>query len=98
MAKSARQPLSWRTATFMQLRATRNAAQDYYQRALAVYRAYGYLQAVVDTLLHLAGTLRDQRLLFEAKATAEEAIDLSEKYRVNLDGPELRSAYLDAQL
>lgn len=71
-------------------------AQDYYQRAIATYRAYGYIQAVADTLLNLALTLRDQKLLFDAKAAAEEAIELSEKYRVSLEGPELRSAYLDA--
>jgi CHAT domain-containing protein/tetratricopeptide (TPR) repeat protein len=71
-------------------------AQDYYQRAIATYRAYGYIQAVADTLLNLALTLRDQGLLFDAKAAAEEAIELSEKYRVSLERPELRSTYLDA--
>lgn len=71
-------------------------AQDYYQRALTTYRAYGNIQAQADTLLNLALTLRDQRLLFDAKAAAEEAVELSEKYRVSLEGPELRSAYLDA--
>lgn len=71
-------------------------AQDYYQRAIAIFRAYGQIKAVADTLLNLAITLRDRGLLFDAKAATEDGIDLSEKYRVSLEGPELRSAYLDA--
>jgi len=75
-------------------RGTYNSAADAYAAALTLQRASADVRGEAETLLALAQLAREAGDLPQARARAEQAIDVVESLRGQVAQPDLRSAYL----